>query len=323
MSDIHYSVPTLKLADAAMRQALDKANELEVPLIVSGDLHDSKANMRAECVNAMIETFKLAHQKPYVLVGNHDKINEKSAEHSINFLDPYCHLIDNLRGVLIYNHIFCIPYHHDVADLLTVLRGVPKGSTIIMHQGIEGSHSGEYLQDKSAITKQDVAGLRVISGHYHRRQDIELPNGGLWSYVGNPYTLNFGEASDPEKGFQILMDDGSLEFVPTNLREHVVIDCTVDGMKGEVIFLGEERDLVWVKLRGSKQELSKWTKTDIATNLDIIQDFRLELIHTDSEIKAEKQNLSQGPLLDLLIDSLSDASAERKRRLKTLWKNLC
>ena len=54
ISDVHYSLQTLPLADKVMRMAIDKANSLGVPLIVAGDLHDTKANMRAECVNAMI-----------------------------------------------------------------------------------------------------------------------------------------------------------------------------------------------------------------------------------------------------------------------------
>ena len=57
ISDVHYNINTLKLADAAMQMAIDEANKLSVPLIVAGDLHDTKANLRGECVNAMLSTF--------------------------------------------------------------------------------------------------------------------------------------------------------------------------------------------------------------------------------------------------------------------------
>src|SRR5579862_1378127 len=101
VSDVHYNVHTLKLADAAMRMAIVKANKLEVPLIVAGDLHDTKANLRGECVNAMIETFKQCNKPPYIIVGNHDRINEKSHEHSLNFLAPYCHIVDSPNNLLL------------------------------------------------------------------------------------------------------------------------------------------------------------------------------------------------------------------------------
>ena len=45
ISDIHYNINTLPVADAALRQAIAKANELDVVLIVTGDLHDTKANL--------------------------------------------------------------------------------------------------------------------------------------------------------------------------------------------------------------------------------------------------------------------------------------
>lgn len=63
ISDIHYNIQTLPLADAAVNMAITKANQLGVPLIVCGDLHDTKANLRGECVNAMLETFSRAIRK--------------------------------------------------------------------------------------------------------------------------------------------------------------------------------------------------------------------------------------------------------------------
>jgi len=318
ISDIHYNLSTLELADAAMRQAIAKANELRVPLIVAGDLHDTKANMRAECINRMIETFKLCNSPPFFIVGNHDKINERSSEHSLNFLREYGAVID--KPVKLHKVGYLIPYYHDPDELRAYLKTLPKGSQLIMHQGVQGSNSGEYIQDKSAITKDDVAGFRVISGHYHARQFIRLPEDGLWNYIGNPYTLNFGEANDPEKGFQILMEDGSLEFVPTNLRKHIVIDARFFnnelGFSGPRITTG---DLVKVKVKvtGTKEQLSRISKKDFP-----FSEFKLELIPTDAKIEVKTQTTSKPELLDAIIDSTSIAS-NTKTRLKQTWRNLC
>src|ERR1700722_9570126 len=95
ISDVHYNLQTLPLADAAMRQAVFKANTLDVPLIVAGDLHDTKANLRGECIKAMLNTLSLTKHRAHILIGNHDKINEKSplTENSLHFLDGLCELV--------------------------------------------------------------------------------------------------------------------------------------------------------------------------------------------------------------------------------------
>lgn len=324
ISDIHYNINTLQLADASMRQAVAKANSLGVRLIVAGDLHDTKANLRAECVNAMIATFRLSSIKPIIMVGNHDKINEKSEDHSLQFLNRSALLIDSWDC---YKNLHFIPYYADSNELRAAIKyeEPEKSNILIMHQGIQGSHSGDYIQDKNALQKEDVAGLRVISGHYHRRQTLELPDGGKWDYIGNPYTLGFGEANDPEKGFQVLMDDGSLEFVPTNLRKHVVVEVNYDifPSKHPKLPSWTVQDLIWVKASAKREALLQLSKDTIAKDLGIKQAFRLDLIPTDAKIELKNNGLDKDKLFDSIIDELPSTSLERKDRLKSLWKGLC
>jgi hypothetical protein len=88
-----------------------------------------------------------------------------------------------------------------------------------MHQGFKGAFMGEYVVDKTSIDPSEVADYNVITGHYHRRQKI-----GTVQYIGTPYTITFAEAHDPEKGYQLLLEDGSLRFVPLNLRRHIIVE---------------------------------------------------------------------------------------------------
>lgn len=303
--------------------AINKANELNVPLIVAGDLHDTKANLRGECVNRMIKTFQRCPIEPHILVGNHDLINEKSEDNSLNFLSEFCRLIERPKiysTVLDVKSLFLeyIPYYHDVDELRAHLKIVPKDRILIMHQGLTNTNAGHYFSDHSALNPEDVAGRRIISGHYHTRQTIDLPEGGRWDFIGNPYSLNFGEANDPPKGFQILKRDGTLEFVPTNLRKHVVIT----DLTGETKF--EPNDLVWVKLTGTKELLTKYNKEYVAKALNITQPFKLDLIPLKESTQAaiNSETLKQDVLLDTIIDSLEHTSDEQKLRLKQLWKTL-
>lgn len=338
ISDIHYNLKTLELADASLRKAIDKANDLKVPLIVAGDLHDTKANMRAECMNAMIDTFALADIQPYVIRGNHDSINEKSVEHSLNFLGGLASIVCEDKpykppGL----DVLMLPYYNNkeklLSDLIQVRTNFVNSNNsvpLIMHQGLQESDSGEYIQDKTAISKKDIAGFKfnIISGHYHKRQTIKLDEIGTWRYIGNPYTLNFAEANDPAKGFQVLYDDGSLRFTPTNFRRHIVLN--VEKVKDYWQITGKvpledvgSNDLVWAKFRSTKEDLARIDRKLAESILYPAKNIKIDLIPTDSQPTNIKDdtNISKEELLDSTIQGINTTS-EQKQRLKDLWRRL-
>lgn len=330
ISDIHFTPATLDLASKALQQAIDRAYELEVPLIVAGDTLDSKAIIRGECANRLIEIFSdspLAQEDMIILVGNHDMINEKSEEeHSLRFLEKYVKIVDTanflaLSGVKIY----FIPYQHDVEKCRQILSKIPSGSTVIMHQGLTKSKAGHYLQDKSALEPEDVKNYRVISGHYHMRQDIKCGRPqrgavGLFSYIGNPYTLTFAEANDPEKGFQVLYSDGLLEFVPTKLRKHWIVEINASDIHNLTKF--ESGHKLWVKIKGTSAESAVIKKAELAKIIGY-SDFKLDLVPIEAEAIETKEvhKKSSGALLDQLIENLKETPVHTTY-LKALWREL-
>lgn len=327
ISDIHYSLQTLELADKVTRMAMAKAFEKQVPLIIAGDLHDTKANWRAECMNALVKTFNngiLNSNDIYIMVGNHDRINEKSPEHSLNFLREYANIVDQPCYKPYGLDLYMLPYNHDSKDLVKHLSSIPKGSTLIMHQGLKNALAGDYIQDHSAISTQDVAGFRVISGHYHNRQTIKLPGNGTWDYLGNPYTLNYGEANDPPKGFHVLYNDGSLEFIPSNLRKHMVYKTTYDELysyDNPPPLANNSEDPIWIKITGPQNKLAKLTRYEVEEILGYV-DFKLELIPNDITTDvAYSTNKSPNEALDDTIDS-SNLDGAQKNRVKVLWKGI-
>lgn len=332
ISDIHFNLATLSVASAALTQAVNKANKLDVPLIIAGDIHDTKANIRGECINAIIDIIKRCGTSCWIIRGNHDSLNEKSQDHSLRFLEGMVEIVSTGPRYFRKQNIWLLPYYHDVEALRSDLSGIRSminnghPPTLIMHQGLNGSESGEYIQDKSALNYEDVKDFRVISGHYHRRQNIFTgPIGtgyaGMFSYVGNPFTLGFGEANDPKKGFQILMDDGSLEFVHTNLRRHGILDRHFDEMIDLDYHFFKPEDIVWIKITGAKEQLMHITKQYVSEQSGI-KDFRLDLIPEDtlSQSVPITSNMSQYDVLDSIIDSITNTSDEQKVRLKELWR---
>jgi DNA repair exonuclease SbcCD nuclease subunit len=341
ISDVHYNLQTLEVADKAMKQAINDANERNIPLIVCGDLHDTKAVLRGECVNRLIETFMHCRVPCYILRGNHDSLNEKSKENALDFLSrsgsyeeeyesygPVCvenfPNYHNMLRAFNGNSIWLVPYHSDLNELQDTLKKIDKNSLVIMHQGLKESDSGEYIQDKTAIPAEWVQDFRVVSGHYHTRQDIKIGRPrkgavGLWSYVGNPYTLNFAEANDPEKGYQILYDTGLLEFVPTNLRKHIVIN--MNGTENAPLAYNEG-DLLWVKLTIPQEDTHKYTKKRVGEILNFKGDFKLDIIPTGGvKYESTVTYKSQPDVFDSIINQ-SVKDDERRDRLKKMWKEL-
>ena len=257
ISDVHMSPKTILIAGKCLSMALEKAETLGVRLIVCGDLHDTKSVLDARCVDMLLTIFREATIKPVILRGNHDSLDERSRLSALGFLSEYAILIEDPHQLLHYaiiEGVRFLPYMSDPEDFVGALAFTPEKDILIMHQGVKDVNSGDYIQDKSAVLKTDLAGRRVISGHYHTRQTIQLPNGGVLDYVGNPFTLTFGEANDPEKGFQILYDDGSLEFVPTKMRRHYIVD--MDRLETHVAPKWDNNDILWVKIRGTTDYLS-------------------------------------------------------------------
>lgn len=328
ISDVHFNINTLEKASKALFLAVDKANELDVPLCIAGDLHDTKANMRAECVKTIKKILQRAHQKPIILIGNHDLVNEKGpvTENALTFLEDKNLVVSKpieTRGLIFF------PYFNNVNKLREELGFTSISSVIIMHQGLNGSNSGDYFQDHSALNVGDVPGKRIISGHYHKRQHIELPDGGKWTFLGNPYTLGYGEADHGPKGMHVLYDNGDLEFIEIKLPYHRVFEIQFLG-DGDIINSVEYVDFgpddpVWFKAYGSPEELKVVTKDWVRDEYGLLQNpLRLDLIRTDeAEIQqVDRKNLSQPELLDSIIENIGNKTASEKEYLKKLWREL-
>lgn len=317
ISDVHYSLSTLEVADTAFRAAIDKAAELGVPLIDCGDLTNDKAILRAEVVNQLLKTMDYALDKDVqitLLVGNHSLLNEKGTEHALNFLADYANVVSSNTAFERYHFI---PYQSSNEEFVKILHKLPKDRIVIAHQGFKGANMGDYIQDRSSVDPKDCEGYRIISGHYHRHQTL-----GEITYVGNPYTLSFGEANDGPKGYLVLYSDGSFKREYLDLRRHKIETWTIEGYNETHPLKLDPSHVLWVKLTGPKSELDKLTKEAIGDKIVGHNNFRLDLIPTD-EVKLDTKEIpmTDPQLLDAIIDNLPE-STEYKNSLKQLWRQI-
>lgn len=322
ISDTHYSLSTYQIADKAWRMAVDKAAELGVPLVDAGDLTNDKAILRAEVVNTLIETMEYAAFQGvdvFCLVGNHSLINEKGEEHALHFLEPYCDVVDRVCTQDIGGtQLGFIPYQTKTEDFLEALNVFEPGIIVIGHQGTKGGVMGDYIQDHSAFDSDLAKSYKVFLGHYHSHYTQ-----GTTVSIGNPYTLTFGEAKDPAKGFLVLYSDGSFERVLTSLRKHVITEIcySEDASWAATLDYVASDDLLWVKMSGPRSKLDSLDKQELAKRLGRT-DFKLDKIYTESaEPKPTAKPLTPSEAFDFMIE-LTTESAGQKTYLKTLYREL-
>lgn len=324
ISDLHFDLTPLAVAKAALRGALDEAERLNIPLVIAGDLNNTKAIIRAEVANAIIEILATARVPVYILEGNHDKINEKGQEHGLNYLRPYAKVIDKLESLdEVDPKFYALPYQNSVEQLKKYLEHIPAGSVVIMHQGVRGALMGDYKRDDTSIEPELLADFTCISGHYHKHQTI-----GTLTYIGSPYTITFTEATDGPKGFMVINHDGTYERRILNLRKHVIIETDIDTLNkaddagADPFELPNPGDLIWLKVRGPYTDLEKLKKRDIGKWLFGHSNFKFDKIYTDDpRLESRTDNLTDEQVFDAVIDE-TDETPEQKAYLKALWREV-
>jgi hypothetical protein len=326
IGDIHFTPSTLELASKSLLQALAEARRLDVPTVINGDTLDSKAIIRAEVANRLMSILEDHYdQQIYINTGNHDLVSEKGEESALNFLDRYARVVTQ---PLTLDEFTVVPYQNSLDKLKECLRAIKKGSTVIVHQGVQTANMGHYNIDKTSAPKELFADFRTIGSHYHCRQDIKcgkVKKGlvGVFSYIGNPYTLGHGEAMDPSKGFSVLYDDGTLHHVNTFLRSHVIMDLSYGDDVYEQVRHLDPATILWLKIRGTVSQLAKVRKKDLASVMPMGLNFKLDLITPDSATLTVPgaKDLSEAEILDRLIDSI-DETDKHKVGLKRLWREV-
>jgi DNA repair exonuclease SbcCD nuclease subunit len=315
ISDIHFNINNLTLSAMALDAAICESNRLGVRLIIAGDLHDTKAIIRAEVANKVMELLGRAKQTVYLLVGNHDLVNEKGTEHGLGI---YAHSAHIVRSKVEVEGMTLIPYQSSPEAFLEAIQG--STGIVVCHQGARGAYMGDYVQDRTSVDPNELAGRIVISGHYHKHQTV-----GSLTYIGSPFTMTWGEAKDGPKGFLVLNEDGTYERRILELRRHKIIEVDHDKLH-EMSLDHRPQDLVWVKIRGPKSALSSIKRETVQAFLGR-NDFKLDFDPNaatnlvSSGRSPRHDTVASESIIDQVIMALPDTD-EHKRHLKALWRSV-
>ena len=233
MNDIHVSKDNISEFQDNWNEALEICKSQKIKeIIVGGDMFQSRSSQTLDVLlavkHALIQT-RYAGVRVTIAEGNHDLVNQESCDGYNQVFSEY-DMVDVISDYAIIEvsddiDLFVMSYFPENGsfverynDMVKTDLMLNKKNILYLHEGIRGGLSTPSDDELPAtMFKQFDC---VLVGHYHNRKKIPGTN---IEYIGSSRQHNFGE--DEEKGYTILYNDGSYQFVRNNVNtRYKVID---------------------------------------------------------------------------------------------------
>jgi Calcineurin-like phosphoesterase len=239
--------------------------EIGNPVLILGDLLDTKEIIRGKTQNYIRRRIKQSKLFFYIMVGNHDWFNLDCQEHALESLKdlPNVMIID--RPTLIGTTLL-MPYYQDIPAFKKALQdpAFAEAEVLFMHQGVIGFDYGNgHVADGNGHGEMEftttVRFRKVYSGHFHK-----FATQGNLMFLGTPFTNDFGE-SDQTKYLGIFDTvTGEMELAETPFPRH---RTGLLGLSPESPSDFQMKDLgngdYWrVRLLGTEAEIMSFVQTD-------------------------------------------------------------
>lgn len=290
LNDIHVSKDNIPEFQANWNEALEICKTHGITdMVIGGDLWQSRAGQTLNTLLAVRQAIIKATSSGIMLTiaeGNHDLVDQES-------LLGYGHIFSeypNVEAVDVYTAIelsdtvvlYVMSYFPENGSFTEKLQHIEQTdfdtncyNILYIHEGINGALATS--SDKELPANLFEKWDSVLVGHYHDRCKIKHTN---IEYIGSSRQHNFGE--DEEKGYTIVYDDGSIEFIKNqaNIR-YKVLDLTPKQINANLLNrLDEIKDNGRYKIKArincstveatniNKQQLLEAgaTKVEIVTN---------------------------------------------------------
>lgn len=183
---------------------LEKNNNIDFVVVLGDILHcHEKIHTQPFCraVNFLTDLSK--HKKTYVLIGNHDRINNNvflTEEHPFVGLKRHKNLVIVDKVVVEENYIF-VPYvangrFKEALETCLTEEEYSKFKGIFAHQEFKGCKQGAIISEHGDVWEENLP--PVFSGHIHDHQTVQ----SNIFYPGIPFQHGFGDSDD--KGIYLL-----------------------------------------------------------------------------------------------------------------------
>ena len=221
LNDIHISKDNLPEFQTNWNEAIQICIDKGISdMIIGGDLWQSRSAQTLDVLMAVRQAIlKATAQGLYLTIaeGNHCKVDQESllgyshifsAYPNVDVIDSYT-VIDISDSTVLYVMSY-FPENGSFIERLNQLLNKDfdknKYNVLYIHEGIRGGLAIPSDDELPASIFEPFDA--VLVGHYHDRKRVP---GTKIEYIGASRQHNFGE--DEEKGYTILFDDGSYEFI--------------------------------------------------------------------------------------------------------------
>lgn len=260
IGDPHITPDTLDLG----QKLFDEVEEKGLPTIWLGDFLDLKEIIRGKCLNLLYNYFLNSKLQHIILIGNHDYFNLECEDHSLRSLSslPNVTIIDSVRKHPTLPFVF-FPYIHNKAKLKQeLLKYSGQGLVAFGHFEILGFDfgNGAMCEDQS-ITVHDFVGYkRVITGHFHKFQQMENI-----TYPGTPFSHSFGEANQDKVIGTYKLSTDELILTATKFPRHLShrMDFSKANYKKKLddFLEGNENNFLRVQMFGSSEQVTAFDQS--------------------------------------------------------------
>ena len=259
----------------------------------------------------------------YVLVGNHDAINNSiflTDAHWMNALKSWedVKIVDTIvegKDILLCPYV---PPGRLVEAFETVCEDWIKKKVIFVHQEIKGCKMGAIVSTDGDEWMDDWPIL--ISGHIHDHQRI----GENVYYPGTPLQHAFGDSDIRVVcDIEITNNKPIITFVPLNVPTKRIVKASIDSIKN-AISTKKESETIKIKLDATPEEFSAFKKTSEYTTM-MEKGIKIQLAkstHNNDNDKNDNKNTTQNESLNfkVLLERLIEEDEEET--VKSLYDEL-
>lgn len=273
VNDVHLDKNNGHLVKDIFDQCISLCKELGcIYILIGGDVFTNRSGQPLVCLTDWKDIVLSLNERGFGVIaipGNHDKTDGDDYR---SYLDPYSEwMAVQSRGICIrmcdMNFVF-VPYFKEEKWLeewkrADAERDRTKKSILITHIGMDGVRNNDGTMVESAIRPAMFADYdKVLIGHYHNASQMA----SNVFYTGSAYQRDFGENID-DKGFTVIYDDASIEFVPTRFPKYVrhVIPATDTKMLQDLLerYKDERYDHIRFVIKGKKADCGKINISEI------------------------------------------------------------
>ena len=213
-------------------------------VVIGGDMFTASASQRLPVLLAVKHAIQKATSKNLILTiaeGNHCKVD-------LEAIEGYSHVFEGYKYVDVVD-VYKVLEWEDCKFALVVMSYFPENGSFVekleqlkddlisqykydldhvilyIHEGIRGA-LGDFETPKEVPAEIFNDFHSVLAAHYHNR--VELAGTDIM-YIGSSRQNNFGE--DIHKGYTILFDDGTTEFVENEVNtRYATLDVAFDDI---------------------------------------------------------------------------------------------